>query len=207
MTRHSEHAGRRPLYVLVGSYGFGARGLPSFGPIPATVGDVGIVGLPFGRGDPASAHLERRQWAVVQIDDADDVREVCSPSGALAAVEFHKGAVLFNGSPRGALERLLLLGASPNEMSAQLVLQDATGRAEGGAYSVAIAGEFGDTIEHAAPDRVFGDGGEEALDQIEPRRARRREGHPSNLRFAAGVLWLRSCRRREVSGGKLLSPP
>lgn len=119
-------------------WGFPARGrLALRARDDETTARRGVRGLPWGIGDPAAACLDSPHWAIVRVDEEDAVAVVPG------AVEFFGGTVIYRGDPRGALETLIQHGADRAAMSVQLVMQDATGIADVGAFGVAVTGDSG----------------------------------------------------------------
>src|SRR5262245_31609499 len=162
-------SGLKPILALCGTgatsgnrnlvrWQFPARGrlaAEPWGDAPVDV--AGFRGLPWGVGDPAAAFLNSDQWAVVRVDDeAGPVAVPAAPGAtpAVAAVEFQTGTVIYRGDPRGAIETLIHHGADRDAMSVALVLPDAHGFADVGAYGVAVAGDSGLT-RGADYSRVF----------------------------------------------------
>jgi hypothetical protein len=146
MTFRAAEAGEPPLIVLCGVDQRRGNRLPQRGEAVATDwtadpdGAGGFMGLPFGKGDPAAAHLDASTWAVVRVQDIASATPVPGEDGNPAAIRFRSGTVLFLGAPRGALEAMLLLGVDPRGMATGLVLPDEFGLAQAGSYGFAIAG-------------------------------------------------------------------
>jgi hypothetical protein len=116
----------------------------------------GLFGLPWGEGDPKAArfdldhvydHGRRTDWCVVRIDDEKDVIAVGGgrdgDGGRPAAVRFYRGAIVYRGALRGALEALIQRGADPQRMSVRLALPDDTGVADAGDWGCAVADHHG----------------------------------------------------------------
>jgi hypothetical protein len=116
----------------------------------------GMFGLPWGEGDPKAArfdldhvydHARRTDWCVVRIDDEKDVIPVGGArdgdGGRPAAVRFYRGAIVYRGALRGALETLIQRGADTQRMSVRLALPDDTGVADAGDWGCAVADHQG----------------------------------------------------------------
>lgn len=108
--------------------------------------EQGFRGLPWGVGDAIVAGLHGDDWRVVRIEDEEGLVPIPATPGAsqpIAAVKFRRCTVLYRGSPRGALETIVRLGADPDRMAAELAVQNELGVADAGDHGVAIAARGG----------------------------------------------------------------
>lgn len=155
----------RPLTLLCGARqpqpGGGSANLPAFGhfALPEGWRTCGFLGLPWGRGLPERAGLNGAVWAVVRIE-ADDAVEIVEEGGAVEALRFHSGFVLYRGARSGALDVLIWHGCDPEGWAGgQRRFADADGFALAGADGIAEAGDAGVARAGARGEAVCGRGG------------------------------------------------